>query len=245
MKNARYFRFVVLILVAVATGCAGNRVNPAQLPADELYQRANERFEARDFGDAIPLLEVFVQQYLGDPRAPQARYNLGRAYMARREYVTAASHFQRLVEDFPSSPLNVPARFATCESYVLLSPRPQLDQEYTEVAIAHCESVATNFPGTPEAEKAAGFLTELREKLAGKAYDNGAFYMRRKAYDAAVVYFNEVLRNFPTSRYMPATLARLAETYTLMGYVEEADAARERLLEEFPDSPEAQQLRPQ
>lgn len=244
MINVRRCGFLLLV-VGLFAGCAGNRVNPAQLPPDELYRRADERFQAGSYGAAIPLLEAFVQQYLGDPRAPQARYDLGRAHMARREYVTAASHFQRLVEDFPASPLGLPARFSMCESYMLLSPRPQLDQEYTEVAIAHCESVATNFPGTEEAEKAAAFLTDLREKLAAKAYETGAHYLRRKVYDAAVIYFNEVVRNFPTSSYAPAALARLVETYGTMGYVEDADAARTRLLAEFPESTEAQQVRPQ
>ena len=90
--------------------------------------------------------------------------------------------------------------------------------------------------------QAAEYLQELRDKLAEKVYNSGRFYVRRQALDAAVVYFREVVDNFPQTRFAPMALESLVETYDRLGYVEEAEAQRERLLRDYPESPEAQEV---
>lgn len=245
MISVRFRNFcVVAVGLLLLAGCGSRQPRINQLGPDALYSGGIEAYEAGRYGRAIPLLERFAQEHLGDPRVPQARMTLGRAHLARREYVPAATEFQRLVTDFPSHPLAPEARFGICDAYTRLSPRPALDQEYTHAAIAHCESVASLYPGTPQAQQASGHVAELREKLARKVYENGLFYFRRRAYDAGVIYFQDVMEQFPSTSYAPAALLRLIESYDRIGYVEEAAEARERLLREYPQSLEAQGLRP-
>jgi outer membrane protein assembly factor BamD len=242
-KHYAFRSFCLLLGLLILSGCTRREINPAQLTPDDLFDRGVAAFQERRFDQSIRLLEYFAQQYLGDPRAPRARLLLGEAHVAKREFVTAITHYQRLLLDFPTTPLQLQARYSICDAYIRLSPRPQLDQEFTHSAIAHCESVATLFPQTAEGERAAEALAELRSKLAQKAYETGLFYFRRRAYDAAAVYFAEVVDRFPQTSVAPAALSQLMETYTRLGYVEEADEARQRLLREYPTSREAQALR--
>lgn len=234
----------LLLGLALLGGCSAKRINPATLTPDDLYGRATEAYEARKFDRAIPLLESFVQLHSADERAPEAQMRLGKSHFEKRDYITAAAEYQRLVEAYPNSPLNLPARFAICQSYLKLSPKPTLDQEYTRAALGHCESVANNFPGTPEAEESATIVVQLREKLAQKLYDNAVFYFKRRAYDAAVVYLTETISTYPQTALAPAALLKLMETYTILGYVEEAQQTRERLVAEYPNSAEAVGLPP-
>jgi outer membrane protein assembly factor BamD len=247
MSN-RYFPYIrnlfVLLLGIVLLGACGRRPTPpALLEPDVQYQRGVAAFEARQFARAIELLQPFVVQHIGDPRMPDALYTLGRAYVARREWVSAASEFQRLATEFPNHPRALPARLATCEAYVNLSPRPQLDQQYTYAALLHCEAVASGYPGTSEAEQARQHVAEMRHKLAQKEFETGMFYFRRRAFDASVIYFQRAVEEFPDTTVAPAALLRLHEAYSLIGYVEEAQETRERLLRDYPQSPEAQSLR--
>lgn len=242
MIRARLSSICALLFLLSFAGCAGKQINPATLPADELYRQAMGYHEAGNLGRALPLMESFVQLHFADPRTPDLRMTLAQTYERRRQWITAAAHYQRLVEDYPTSEHSLAARFGICNAYYQLSPRPELDQEYTYSGIAHCESVATNFPDTEEGAQAAEYLQELRDKLAEKVYDAGRFYVRRQALDAAVVYFREVVDNFPQTRFAPMALESLVETYDRLGYVEEAEAQRERLLRDYPDSPEAQEL---
>jgi outer membrane protein assembly factor BamD len=230
----------LLILVLVGCGARGDNIN--LLTPDDLYAQGAEQFEAGNYERAIVLLERFTSSFLGDPRVPEARMLLGDAHMARREYPTAAAHYQRLISDFPSHPRGREARYRICEAYVHLSPPPQLDQEYTIQALLHCESVAEYYPGTEEGEQALAHVEALRHKLAKKALDAGMHYFRRRAYDAAVVYFEDVVAQFPDTPLAPEALERLVETYGRMGYVEDAEEAQERLLRDYPQSPEAQAM---
>lgn len=244
MKDPRLNRVSILLAgLLLVSGCASREMNLASLEPDELYERGTAAYAGGDYDRAIRILDTFVARNLGDPRAPEARMLLGRAHLAQREFVSAATHFQRLVSDYPSSPLQQEARSAICDSYYRLSPGEALDQEYTHAAIDHCEAVVAYYPGTPDAETAAHHVADLRTKLARKAYETGVFYFRRRAYDAAVVYFTGVVQDYPDTSVAPAALQQLVETYTRIGYVEEATEARERLIREYPDSPEAQAVR--
>ncbi len=235
-------RFVLIASIFTLSACFAKQQNPATLEPDDLHARAVAAFEARNFGRAAQLYEVFVQYHHGDPRAPEARLNLGQSYQERRDYLTAATHYQRLLNDFPQSQFGLAARMGICESYYRLSPRPALDQEYTVSATLHCESVATYYPGTDPASRATGYVTEMRLKLAQKAYETGLFYMRRRAYDSAVVYFQQVVDQFPQTPLAATALRQMADVYTLQGYVEDAQEARDRLRRDYPNSPEAQGL---
>jgi len=234
---------LLALLLLVVSGCGARQENLSLLPPDDLYARAVDAYEARRFERAIDMLELFVAQHLGDPRAPEARMMLGQAHVERREFATAATHFQRLATDFPTHPRALEARFLTCDAYYRLSPRPALDQQYTLSSLIHCESVAENYPGTEEGERARALVVEMTDRLAQKAYETGMFYFRRRAFDSAVVYFEEVVARYPQTSVAPAALGQLVETFERIGYVEDAEEARARLLREYPQSPQAQALR--
>ena len=190
IQTRSFIRTAVVALAMIALGaCGARRENLSLLPADDLYARGVTAFESGDYEEAILMLEYFTSQHLGDPRVPQARMMLGDASMERREFATAASHYMRLVDDFPTHELGLQARFRTCEAYFRLSPRPPLDQEYTRSALVHCQSVVEYYPNTQQATSAAEYVAELRQKLAQKLYNTGVLYFRRGFYPAAVISF--------------------------------------------------------
>jgi len=235
-------RFALLALAFALAGCGGRQVPPAQLGPDVLFQRGMDAFQARKYSRAIELLDIFLQQHVGDPRVPRARVSVARARMARRDYLLAAGDFTRLLNESPPDSLARAGRFGICEAYHQLSPPPQRDQQYTGAAIAHCESVASIYPGTSEAQQAAAWASALRHKLALKSYETGMFYFKRGAYDAGVIYFQETVEQFPGTSVAPQALLRMVESYDRIGYKEEAAEARARLQREYPESPEARSL---
>lgn len=236
-------RIASAALLAGTLAACSRSARPAAAPGpDVLYARGMELYQQRSHRRAAETLQQFVEQNAGDPRVPQALLTRGRANVGAREYVLAIADFMRVVTDFGSNPLSRDARFALCETYVALAPRPALDQEYTRGAVSYCDSYATAYPTTPEAEQARRHVVEMRSRLAQKVYDNGLFYFRRSLNDAAIVYFNEVVSQYPETPQAPAALMRLYETYGRMKYEEEQAEARARLLRDYPQSAEARLL---
>src|SRR5688572_21575238 len=113
MTRTHLRTLVYLAVLLSVTGCGARPENLSLLSADELYSRAVEQFDTRKFDRAISMLDFFVIQYIGDPRAPDARMMLGEAHMQKREYATAATHYQRMVNDFPFHERALEARFQT------------------------------------------------------------------------------------------------------------------------------------
>lgn len=233
---------VLAVGLSTIAGCVPRRPPAAPPTPETLYREGMAAYAARRYERAIERLELFARDNFGDPRVPEAHLTLGRARIAKREYVAAAADFQRVVTDFPTHPLGQEARFGMCDAYSQLSPRPQLDPEYTNAAIGHCEAFARAYPGTPRAEVATQRVAEMRAKLAQKAYETGLFYFKRRAYDAAVIYFEDAVARFPDTRFAPSALLRMYESYQRIGYAEEAAEAKARLLRDYAESPEARDV---
>lgn len=196
----------------------------------------------RKWSNAIAIFDRFIIQYPNHPRNQEARFRLAQSHFGKREYITAATEYARLAGDFPASPYADDARFGVCESYARLSPRPALDQEYTRAAIDHCQSLETYYPTSEFVPQAREILTSMTNKLAEKTYEAGDFYMKRGLVDSAILYFDATVEEYPASLWAPKALLRLYEAYTRLSYKEEADAARARLLRDYPSSAEAKQL---
>ena len=60
-------------------------------------------------------------------------------------------------------------------------------------------------------------IAKLQNQFAIKNYDNGMYYFRDKAYDSAILYFKEVLENWPAPKAKDAGL-RLVEAYRAIRY---------------------------
>ncbi len=235
----RFLPFALFLLAA----CTSREIPPAQLAPDVLFQRGMAAYKAQEYKQAAELLDAFVQKQLGDPRIPTARMTLARAQLQREEYLLAAGNFERVVSDYPADSLAREARLGLCDAYARLAPKPPLDQEYTKVALAHCESVSALYPQMEEGTRARELIAELRGKLAAKAFDTGVFYFRRGAYDSAVIYLTDVVDSYPETPIAPTALLKLMQSYAKIGYEEEEQAARDRLFRDYPESSEARGLR--
>lgn len=234
----------VLIFAIAATGAACGAKQPSltQLGPDPLFERAVALLNDRDWTEAIAAFEQFVIQYPTHPRVQEARYRLAEGYFGKKEYITAANEFSRLANDYPAGNYADDARFKVCDSYYKLSPKTQLDQQYTRAAFDHCQSLIAYYPSSEYVTRAQEISKELRNKLAEKEYIAGEYYFKRGAYDSAIIYYEATARDYTDTIFSPRALLRLLQTYETLGYKEEAEATKQRLLKEYPDSPEARGL---
>ena len=239
----KFGKFVNALAIGVLlTGCGARQVPLTNLTADQLFGRAQNELNEGDWDDAIAAFDQFIIQYPTHPRAQEARFRLSEAYFGKKEFITASNEFNRLANDYPAGPYADDARFKVCESYYRLSPKPPLDQQYTRSAYDHCQSLIAYFPSSEFTPRAQEIMAEMRNKLAQKEFDNGEFYFKRNAYDSAIIYYDLTVRDFADTPHAPKALGRLVEIYQALGYDEEKEATRQRLIKDYPDSPEARAI---
>lgn len=232
----------LVILAAMAAACAS--VPPYQgLTTEQLYELGVRKFEEKNWDEAVRVFERFLTAEASSPRVAEARMYLARAYFDKKEYLTAAAEFSRIVDRHPGHPLAPEASLGICRSYASLSPHVQRDQSYTEQAVRACGNTLMDFPGTPVVAQAREIRDRMVEKLAEKLFIAGDFYFRRKLYHSAILYFGHVLRDYPRTSVAPKALLRTYQAYLALDWDREAQESRERLLREYPDSPEARSVR--
>jgi outer membrane protein assembly factor BamD len=205
----------------------------------ELWNKGRAEFEDGDYGDASETLGRLILEFPNFAQAAEAQFMLARSYFRDEQFISSQSEYTRFLDRYPAHPRAPEAALGVCRSNEALSPISQRDQTFTEQAIQVCRNVATDWAGTPQAEEAAQVVREMREKLAKKAYENAYYYHRRTLLDPALIYYQDLVEDYPETTFAPKALAGMIEIYTVFGYDDEVESARTRLLQDYPDSPEA------
>src|SRR6185436_18915863 len=127
-----------------------------------------------------------------------------------------------LTDAFPQDTLVDDAFYLSGRAYQHEWRRPQLDPLYGKSAVSAYESLIATYPDSPFAPSARQELDKLDEWFAQKDYDTGYLYLKRKAYDSAIIYFKDVIRLHPRAKKTRDAYIMLLEAYRAIHYTEDA-----------------------
>lgn len=241
MRTGTTTTVALLFLGAMLLGCAS--APPYQgMDADQLFEMGAAKYLEEDWDETIDIFERVITVDPTFDRLVEARMYLARAYYNRGDYITAVSEFSRIMDRHPGHPLAPEASMGICKSYVAQSPHVQRDQTPTVQAWTACQNTVADFGGQAVAAEAAELRDQMFEKLAQKRYEEGEFYLRRKVYQSAILYFNLFLDEFPNTEWVDDALLGLFKAYVGTGWDREAEEVRTRILRDFPDSEAAREI---
>ena len=214
---------LLALLLAAPLACKPP-FNPKTYPsADKLYQAALAEYKARRYDNAAKAFEQLTLDLSArDPRLPLAYYYLAQSQSRNGEYLLAAGTYNRLIDAFPQDSLVDDAFYLSGRAYEREWRQPQLDPTYGKNAQTAFESLVGSFPDSQYAPLAKKELDKLDEWFAQKDYDTGYLYLKRKAFDSAIIYFKDVIRLHPNAKTTRNAYLRLHESYRAIRYVEDA-----------------------
>lgn len=234
----------LLLVFALGLSACGGGANRYQgMSPEELFRIAETEFADGDHDNAIQALDRILRQHGGWDRVAEARLMLGNVYFDREDYLTARAEYNRFMDRYPGHPSAPDAALGICRSLAQLAPIPQRDQRYTREAISACRNVVIDFAGMEQSAEAARISNALRQTLAEKEFLNAEFYADRNMWDSAIKYYEFVVNLYPESRFVPGALLGLYRMNKAIGYDDLAEDARQRLLDEYPDSRAAVEVR--
>ncbi len=159
-----------------------------------------------------PSLEIFTKVVENAPYGPlaaKAQYKLGLVLKGLGSYYEAEEAFNKVVTNYPESEWVQAAKFQIASSRAKLSKSPDYDQGATKEAKEKFEEFVKNNPDLALSEEAEKNIRELREKEAQTNYNIAFFYERQKDYQAAKIYYNDIIDNHPRSVWAARALERI------------------------------------
>ena len=233
--------FLALALVFQGTACF-RALNPLDFPTSTaLFEAGLRAYEREKWGNAINAFErLTLDLPTRDSLLPPSHWYLGKARLGNDERLLAAQSFIRLAESFPQDSLADDALFLSGKAYAGLWRSPTLDPQYGLLAQTQYRLLSAVYPTSPWADSAAAELQRLDEWFASKDYETAMHYIRRKAYDSAIIYLRDVVTNWPDTDKARLAMLRLVEVYRLpvMRYEADAEEMCATLRAAFPTDPE-------
>lgn len=228
MRNMFFFWFFLLL-------CCSSKKAIFTPTENELYLRAERAFKEKKYTRAIKILEEFQVRFSRSSILPDALILLGQAYLMNKEYVLAENKFKQIAERYPDSRFAEKASYFLAKTYLLRSPRPELDQEYTHKAIEFAEEFLSSYPGSILADSAKRIIELAREKLAYKLYLSAQLYYKLSDYDATMVYINEFLKYYKDTSIAPYVVLLSAKIHKARKELELARAQLQMIIDEYPN----------
>ena len=232
-----------LCLLVIFCGCGKDKYKHAS--AELYYQEAKEALIKGKCYQAQQLFQNLLSDFPGSHLVDEAQYGLGQAYLCDKDYVTARFEFERYLNEYPASPFVDEARYQIGMCYYRESRDIHHDQDETLKAIREFSRFVEDYPTAELAKEAEVKIRELRSKLAAKSLMVAENYMQWKNYQSALLYCEEILRNFRDTDSLYSARFVLARAKFKMGRLDEAledlmalgtdgapEALREKVLEE-------------
>ena len=213
-------------LAVAGLAACHHRASPvAPRPARDpqvLLAEARRQFHRGSFTKALQALQRLTFELPPDDSAvSEVHYDIGECYFQTGDFVLAAHEFRQTADQYPASAYAPLALLRAGDANLRLWRRPELDPSYGEAALAIYQELAGRYPESPAAARAQLHVRQLRDGFADKAYRNGLFYFRRRAWDSGVIYFKHVIATYPESERAGDALLRLADTYKAIDYKDE------------------------
>jgi outer membrane protein assembly factor BamD len=231
------FRLTLLALLLSAPLACKPPFDPKIYPnADKLYQVAMAEYKAGRFDNAAKAFEKLTLDLPArDPRLPSSFYYLAQSQEKNGENLLAAGTYNRLIDAFPQDTLVDDALFLSGQAYEREWRHPELDATYGRSAITAYESLLASYPDSPFAKRAQDRLTRLDEWLAEKDYNTAYLYLKRKAFDSAILYLKDVIRQHPNAKKTRDAYLRLLEAYRAIKYTEDARDLCDAMRKAYPN----------
>jgi outer membrane protein assembly factor BamD len=195
-------RTTIVILAAILITSCGKYEKLLKSTDYQLKkEKALEYYEAGKYVKATELLAQILPRFRATEEAEQLNWLNARAHFELRDYIMAGSYFANFSMLYPYSRYAEESDFMMAYCDYLMSPRADLDQDYSRKAIEGFMLFKRRYPLSTKTDETNLLIAELEEKLVEKSYMSARLYYDMKQYKAAVVALNGSLNQYPNTKY--------------------------------------------
>jgi outer membrane protein assembly factor BamD len=149
--------------------------------------------------------------------AARATFALGRAREKQGANDAALVAYQSVVEKFPNDPLAVDAQYQIGYIWTATTRSGTYDPNAAAKSKTGFQDFLARYPNSEKSAQARENLKKLETKQTNTAFEIARFYDKQKAYRAAAIYYNDVIRQQPGSREGDRAKKRISELRAKLG----------------------------
>lgn len=238
MNRSALLRLLAVSALALLSGCAtlsslnpfggggGSeakaKVDPATIPATQLYNHGVDALEAQRYKVAVTQFDLVQENYPYSPWATNAMLMQAYSEYLLGQYSNAISTLDHFTQLHPTHHDIAYAYYLRALCFYEQIEDVQRDQKSTVEALGALREVVNRFPDSAYARDARLKIDLCTDHLAGKEMAIGRWYESQHLYTAAIGRFQRVVDDFQTTNHVPEALHRLIEIYLKLGLVREA-----------------------
>jgi outer membrane assembly lipoprotein YfiO len=236
-------KYIMLASAFALTACKPAFNAGAYANTDELFKVATAEYNKHHWDNAVHAFERLTTELSPrDPRIAQAYYYLAKSQEKMGDHLLAAKSYSRVYELLPQDSIADDALLASAKAYQAMWRKPELDAEYGQEALTQYQTFLGYYPDSPLIPAVTEGMAKLDEWFAEKDYNTGIHYLKRKAYDSAIIYFKDVIKLHPTANVTKDAYMRLYEAYRAISYKDDARDLCDTMRKAYPADREVMRI---
>ena len=149
--------------------------------------------------------------------APLAQFGIGQAFVYVADYKAAITAFQVVVDKYPTDPIAADALYEIGFVHMTVMRSGSYDRNASQSARESFEDFLAAYPNHEKAAQARENLANLGNVQTGGSLKIADYYYKQKQFRAAVVYYNDVIRQQPNSPDSQKAKTKLDQIRTKFG----------------------------
>lgn len=210
------------------------------------YREAMRYYNEEDYYKAQTLFDQIAPIFRGAEQADSVYYYQAMSYFKQKDFILASHYFSSFSQTYGGSPFVEEADYMAAYCYYKLSPRPELDQENSALAIQNFYLYIIKYPESKRVSEAKAYIEDLQNKLVEKSFISARLYYDLEDYKASLVALNNSLLEYPDSKYREDIMFMIVKSSYMLADKSIASKQRERFQDaldeyytfksEFPES---------
>ena len=165
---------------------------------------------------AIEIYKKVVDNAPYGKLADEAQFKMGEALKKAERYDEAIQAFQKLVDDYPNSKFFEKAKYEAAHSAYKASLKPAYDTESTDKAIKAFQDFNETNQDKELSKEADKTVQRLKDRTAEKSLMTARFYESQKHYEAAIIYYQEVVNKFPDCSFVNEARSKIEKLSAIL-----------------------------
>jgi len=197
---------ILIVLLAfitlVTAGCPSlwqTKTVKSDAPPSELYQDAEDRFQKKNYTEAVQLYERLKSAYPDFEKLPRVYLRIADCFFQDSKYEDAVARYRQFLELYPNHEDKNQAKYNIGMCFFNQIKNTDLDGTMVQKAEQAFKEVVDDPDAGPLKAKAEEKYKDCRTKLAEKELYKARTYLNLKRYTAARMAAQRILDEYPNS----------------------------------------------